>query len=153
MFWVIGLREGTPGYSSSKTEGWDIHNDRKYTLGYQPKTLVTFLVACHNAKRCLISIFWGPQAEGREVYFEGSKAEIWEFHNYQKQTLKLLDKNTTNIQVTCHTFLSKASIEPSTTRKNGSHFWPTTRKTYLVSMLQYLGMSDLHCGMRGLWGF
>ena len=32
MFWVIGLREGTPGYSSSKTEGWDIHNDRKYTL-------------------------------------------------------------------------------------------------------------------------
>ena len=43
--------------------------------------------------------------------------------------------------MTCHTFLSKASIEPSTTRKNG----PPTPKTYLVSMLQYLGMSDLHC--------
>ena len=26
------MREGTPGFSSSKTEGWDIHNDRKYTL-------------------------------------------------------------------------------------------------------------------------
>ena len=44
------------------------------------------------------------------------------------------------------------SDEPSTTRKNGSHFWPTTRTTYLVSMLQYLGMSDLHFGTPGTLG-
>ena len=24
--------EGMPSFSGSKTEGWDIHNDRKYTL-------------------------------------------------------------------------------------------------------------------------
>ena len=86
MFWVIciGLREGTQGYSSSKTEGWDIHNDRKYTLTLKPLTFTIFLVSFYNDEGSLTFIFWALGLREGKPTFAGSKTERWEIHKYQK---------------------------------------------------------------------
>ena len=170
MFWVIGLREGTPGYSSSKTEGWDIHNDRKYTLTLKPLTFTIFLVSFYNDEGSLTFIFWPlGLREGKLAYF--CRFQDWEMGNPQVPkincySLKFRQKLSQHFgdmsqckrcEKLIFTFIGvpgrgkakptcKAEDRRSTSRKFDWHTF--CQRHYFADMSQYWDMSDPH-----FWGF